>query len=66
MSERAEIGIIGGSGLYEMEGFTDVREVPVQTPFGDPRTPDGGRRWKAGGSLSFRATPAVTACCRAS
>ncbi len=36
MSERAEVGIIGGSGLYEMEGLTDVREVAVKTPFGDP------------------------------
>jgi 5'-methylthioadenosine phosphorylase len=34
--ERAQIGIIGGSGLYEMEGFTDVREVAVETPFGSP------------------------------
>jgi 5'-methylthioadenosine phosphorylase len=33
---RAEIGIIGGSGLYEMEGFSDVREVFVETPFGKP------------------------------
>jgi 5'-methylthioadenosine phosphorylase len=33
---RAQIGIIGGSGLYEMEGLTDVREVAVATPFGDP------------------------------
>ncbi len=33
---RAEIGIIGGSGLYEMEGFTDVREEFVDTPFGRP------------------------------
>jgi 5'-methylthioadenosine phosphorylase len=36
MAERAEIGIIGGSGLYEMEGFTERREVSVRTPFGDP------------------------------
>jgi 5'-methylthioadenosine phosphorylase len=36
MGERAEIGIIGGTGLYQMEGFTDVREVPVDTPFGSP------------------------------
>jgi len=36
MSERAEIGIIGGTGLYQMEGFTDVREVAVETPFGLP------------------------------
>lgn len=33
---RAEIGIIGGSGLYEIEGMTDLREVRVPTPFGTP------------------------------
>ncbi len=30
------IGIIGGSGLYAMDGLTDVREVAVETPFGAP------------------------------
>ena len=30
------IGVIGGSGLYEMDGLTDREEVPVTTPFGDP------------------------------
>jgi len=30
------IGVIGGSGLYEMEGLTDVRTVAVDTPFGTP------------------------------
>ena len=30
------IGIIGGSGLYELEGMTDVRWRRVRTPFGDP------------------------------
>jgi len=30
------IGIIGGSGLYEMEGITHLREERVTTPFGDP------------------------------
>ncbi len=34
--QQAEIGIIGGSGLYHMPGFEDVREVAQQTPFGDP------------------------------
>lgn len=29
-------GVIGGSGLYEMEGLENVEEVAVQTPFGDP------------------------------
>lgn len=33
---QAEIGIIGGSGLYAMPGLTDVREVALQTPFGQP------------------------------
>jgi 5'-methylthioadenosine phosphorylase len=36
MSERAEIGIFGGTGLYQMEGFSDVREVTLATPFGEP------------------------------
>ena len=33
---RQRIGVIGGSGLYQMEGLTDIREERVQTPFGDP------------------------------
>jgi 5'-methylthioadenosine phosphorylase len=34
--QQAEIGIIGGSGLYHMPGFSDVHEVRQTTPFGDP------------------------------
>ena len=34
--QQAEIGIIGGSGLYHMPGFNDAHEVQLQTPFGDP------------------------------
>jgi 5'-methylthioadenosine phosphorylase len=30
------IGIIGGSGLYEMEGLSNIEETRVSTPFGDP------------------------------
>jgi len=30
------VGVIGGSGLYDMEGLTDVKSVKVETPFGDP------------------------------
>jgi len=30
------IGVIGGSGLYQMEGLSDVDERRVATPFGDP------------------------------
>jgi 5'-methylthioadenosine phosphorylase len=33
---QAEIGIIGGSGLYNMPGLSDIQEVQQQTPFGDP------------------------------
>src|SRR5689334_19439107 len=30
------IGIIGGSGLYQMEGLSQVEEIDVETPFGKP------------------------------
>jgi 5'-methylthioadenosine phosphorylase len=33
---KADIGIIGGSGLYNMDGLTDVTEERITTPFGDP------------------------------
>ena len=37
MSETPiRIGVIGGSGLYQMEGLTDVEERHISTPFGDP------------------------------
>ncbi len=31
-----KIGIIGGSGLYQMDTLSDVQEIKVETPFGDP------------------------------
>ena len=34
--EPVTLGIIGGSGLYDMEGLTDIAEVKPKTPFGDP------------------------------
>ncbi len=34
--ERVTIGVIGGSGVYQMEGLADVKEVRVRTPFGNP------------------------------
>jgi len=33
---QAVIGVIGGSGLYEIEGLSELREVAVETPFGKP------------------------------
>jgi 5'-methylthioadenosine phosphorylase len=32
----AIIGVIGGSGLYQIDGIEDIKEVAVSTPFGDP------------------------------
>src|SRR3954463_2783140 len=37
--EQIQIGIIGGSGLYDMADVTDRSEVALQTPFGDPSGP---------------------------
>jgi 5'-methylthioadenosine phosphorylase len=37
--QRAQIGIIGGSGLYDMADVTDREEVKVTTPFGEPSAP---------------------------
>jgi 5'-methylthioadenosine phosphorylase len=37
--EQVHIGIIGGSGLYDMAEVTDRREVTLRTPFGDPSGP---------------------------
>jgi 5'-methylthioadenosine phosphorylase len=34
--DQADVGVIGGSGLYEMEGLRDLRQVDVETPFGPP------------------------------
>jgi 5'-methylthioadenosine phosphorylase len=36
MTDKHVLGVIGGSGLYEFEGFSDVEEVSVDTPFGSP------------------------------
>jgi len=36
MKDDVRIGIVGGSGLYQMEGLTDVEEVSLTTPFGPP------------------------------
>ncbi|MBI3355345.1 MAG: S-methyl-5'-thioadenosine phosphorylase [Nitrospirae bacterium] len=36
MNGQASVGIIGGSGLYDIEGLTSVQEIRVRTPFGAP------------------------------
>ena len=37
--DSVHIGIIGGSGLYDMAGVTDRKDVTLSTPFGDPSGP---------------------------
>jgi 5'-methylthioadenosine phosphorylase len=44
-SGEPALGIIGGSGLYEMEGIEDLRWVRVRTPFGDPSDAYGTGRF---------------------
>ena len=34
--KKIEIGIIGGSGLYDMPGLTEREEISIETPFGNP------------------------------
>ncbi len=36
MSSEVRIGIIGGSGLYQMAGISDLEEMEIHTPFGKP------------------------------
>src|SRR5262245_35350358 len=33
---QADIGVIGGSGLYAMAGLTGAREIVLKTPYGSP------------------------------
>jgi len=39
MTEQVNIAIIGGSGLYEMQGLQDTKEHKINTPFGKPSAP---------------------------
>lgn len=34
--DKAKVGVIGGTGLYQIEGMTEINEVKIKTPFGDP------------------------------
>src|SRR5215467_9230970 len=36
MANDIQIGIIGGSGLYQMDGLSQIEEVEIETPFGKP------------------------------
>jgi 5'-methylthioadenosine phosphorylase len=39
MDRKPILGVIGGSGLYQMDGLTDVEELNLETPFGMPSSP---------------------------
>lgn len=39
MEQNTVLGVIGGTGLYEMEGLSGVHELEVDTPFGEPSGP---------------------------
>jgi 5'-methylthioadenosine phosphorylase len=39
MERKPVLGVIGGSGLYEMEGLKSVEEIELETPFGEPSSP---------------------------
>jgi 5'-methylthioadenosine phosphorylase len=36
---QAEVGLIGGTGLYDMKGIGNIRDVELETPFGAPSSP---------------------------
>jgi 5'-methylthioadenosine phosphorylase len=49
MDDRPRLGVIGGSGVYAMEGLEDIEELVIETPFGAPSSAIlvgklGGRR----------------------
>jgi purine nucleoside phosphorylase len=59
MAEMPQMGVIGGSGLYEMPGLKETHEYDLDTPFGRPSAPVivgelEGRR-TASGTTSHRA-----------
>src|SRR3990170_2066538 len=39
MSEHPQLAIIGGSGLYAIPGLEGIRQIKVNTPFGEPSSP---------------------------
>ena len=59
---NVEIGIIGGSGLYDMAELTDREEVSLTTPFGEPSGPvRPGNAARAPGGVSRTARRGTSA-----
>ena len=56
MSPGARIGLIGGSGVYDLEALADLREERVETPFGAPSDSYfSGTLWGRAGRVSVAA-----------
>ena len=36
LKNQAQVGVIGGSGVYEVEGIQNLKEIKIKTPFGNP------------------------------
>ena len=39
MAVKWHVGVIGGSGLYDLPDLADVQEIPISSPFGEPSGP---------------------------
>jgi len=50
---KAELGVIGGSGLYDIEDLEILDEVKIKTPFGDPSDPVRVGRFGDGINIAF-------------
>ena len=60
---QIQIGVIGGSGLYEMAELTDREERHLDTPFGEPSGPYVIGTLAGGGSRFWPGTaPAIGSC----
>jgi 5'-methylthioadenosine phosphorylase len=55
MREELVCGVIGGSGLYQMEGFEEVESVQLSTPFGEPSDAFHVGRLDGVNEINFRA-----------
>lgn len=53
MSDNAKIGVIGGSGIYEVDGLSILSEKAVSTPFGDPSDTIRIGRFDEGAPMAF-------------
>ena len=61
--DKVRIGVIGGSGVYQMEALTDIEKVRVSTPLATPRMLSPSAPWLASGWPFCLATEWATASC---